>query len=233
MLRGAWDNLGRTIAEYPFLQELFDYDYHNPDKPSRTEVVGVENFLTLLNDEKPAIIFSAHLANWEMVAVAAQRYGLDTTVVFRPPNNPAAARAVSAFRSNAMGNLLPSGPGAAMAMVGVIERGGHLGMLVDQHFTRGSRVQFFGRPVMANPVLAKLARRFDCPVHGARCIRLADGRFRLELTPAIDLPRDEEGLIDVEAATQAMASIIEVWVRENPEQWLWLHRRWRLDLKKN
>lgn len=228
ILAGAWDNLGRTVAEYPFLQQLFDFDYNDPGKATRTEVVGIDQFIALLESDKPAIVFSAHLANWEMVAVAAARYGLDTTVVFRPPNNIAASRAVEAFRSQAMGNLLPSGPGAAARMVSVLEKGGRLGMLADQHLTLGLIVPFFGRPALTNPILAKLARRFDCPVHGARCIRLPDGRFRLELTPPIDLPRDKAGLIDVDRATAAITRIIEGWVREYPEQWLWLHRRWRV-----
>lgn len=228
ILGEVWDNLGRTVAEYPFLPELFDYDPDPAAVPGRIEVTGTEHFLKLREEARPAIIFSAHLANWELPAVAAARFGLDATVVFRPPNGPASARAVEAFRSRAMGILLPSGPGAASRMVAVLERGGHLGMLADQHLTLGLIVPFFGRPALANPVLAKLARRFDCGVHGARCIRLPGGRFRLELTPPLDLPRDAEGAIDVERATAHIASVIEGWVREEPGQWLWLHRRWRV-----
>jgi KDO2-lipid IV(A) lauroyltransferase len=80
---------------------------------------------------------------------------------------------------------------------------------------------------LTNPVLAKFARRFDCPVHGVRVIRLPGHRFRLELTPPLDLPRDAEGLVDVEGATAMMTATIAGWVREHPGQWLWMHRRWR------
>lgn len=225
--RESWENLGRTVCEYPFLQELMDFDYENPDRPSRTEVVGIENFIRLLDEKRPAIIFSAHLANWEMPAVAAARYGLDTTVVFRPPNNIAAARAVEVFRAGAMGKLLPSGPGAAGAMMTVLERGGCLGMLADQHLARGVVVPFMGRPALTNPVLAKLARRFNCDVLGARAIRLPGGRFRLELTAPLALPRDADGDVDVDAATAMITGVVESWVREYPGQWLWQHRRWR------
>jgi KDO2-lipid IV(A) lauroyltransferase len=64
-------------------------------------------------------------------------------------------------------------------------------------------------------------------VHGVRVIRLPKNRFRLELTPPLDLPRDENGEIDVKGAMQVMSSVVEGWVREHPEQWLWMHRRWR------
>jgi KDO2-lipid IV(A) lauroyltransferase len=77
-------------------------------------------------------------------------------------------------------------------------------------------------------LLARLARRFDgCPVHGARAIRLPGGRFRLEITEEIALPRNEAGRVDVEAATALVNRIVEGWVREHPGQWLWMHRRWR------
>lgn len=225
--RGAWANLGRTGAEYAHLGRLFDYD---PDAavPGRVEVVGIEHFLALRDDGRPAIVFSAHLGNWELPAICAARFGLDATAIFRPPNDPTAARLVHEVRSGTMGGLTASsGGGAAFAIAGVLERGGHLGQLVDQHFTRGVPVTFMGRHAVANPLLAKLARNFECPVHGVRVVRLPGHRFRVELTPPLDLPRDAAGAIDVRAATQAMQDVVEGWVREHPEQWLWMHRRWR------
>jgi KDO2-lipid IV(A) lauroyltransferase len=225
--RGAWANLGRTGAEYAHLAELFDF---HPDalEPGRVEVAGIEHFMQLRDDGRPGIIFSAHLGNWELPAICAARFGLDATAIFRPPNDPAAARLVHEVRSGTMGGLTASSAGgAAFAIAGVLERGGHLGQLIDQHFTRGVTTSFMGRPALTNPLLAKLARHHDCPVHGVRVVRLPGHRFRIELTPPLDLPRDERGLVDVPAAAQAMTAVIEGWVREHPEQWLWMHRRWR------
>ena len=225
----AWDNLGRTGAEYAHLDTLFDYDPAAAG-PLRTEVEGIEHFFALRDDGRPGLIFSAHLANWELPAICAARFGLEATAVFRPPNNVAAARLVQEVRRSTMGGLAASGPGAAFRMQGVVERGGHLGQLIDQHFTRGVVVEFFGRPCLANPLLAKLARHYDCPVHGVRVVRLPEGRFRLQLTPALDMPRGADGQIDVAGATQAMTTVVESWVREHPGQWLWMHRRWRPDM---
>jgi KDO2-lipid IV(A) lauroyltransferase len=227
LAREAWDNLGRTGGEYPHLKVLFDYDDANPDPNGRVEVEGIEHFIALRDDARPGIIFSAHLGNWELPAICAARYGLDATAVFRAPNDPAIAEVVHKVRSQTMGGLAAARQGAAFAMQAVLERGGHLGMLIDQHFTRGVRVDFFGRPAVTNPILGKFARNFDCPVHGVRVIRLPGHRFRLELTPPIVLPRDDKGEIDVAGAMQAMTSVVEGWVREHPGQWLWMHRRWR------
>ena len=225
--RGAWENLGRVAGEYANLKALFDYDYHNPDKPSRVEVRGNEHFIALKDDEKPGLIFSTHLANWELPAICAEAYDLETTAVFRAPNDPAIAAVVHEIRSGAMGGLAAAKQGAAFAMQGVLENGGHLGMLIDQHFTRGVVVPFFGRPALTNPIMGKFARRFECPVHGVRVIRLPNHRFRLELTPPLDLPRDTNVEIDVQGAMAMMTAVVEGWVREYPEQWLWMHRRWR------
>ncbi|RDJ20591.1 lipid A biosynthesis lauroyl acyltransferase [Bosea caraganae] len=225
--RGAWENLGRTAAEYAHLNTLFDYDYHNPGKPSRVEVAGIEHFIALKDDEKPGLIFSAHLGNWELPAICAAAYDLETTAVFRAPNDPAIASVVHEIRSGAMGGLAAAKQGAAFAMQGVLEKGGHLGMLIDQHFTRGVVVPFLGRPALTNPILGKFVRRFECPVHGVRVIRLPNQRFRLELTPPLDLPRDAAGEIDVAGAMAMMTAVVDGWVREHPEQWLWMHRRWR------
>jgi Kdo2-lipid IVA lauroyltransferase/acyltransferase len=223
---GAWENLGRTGAEYAHLHHLFDWDVENPDA-GRTTVDGIEHFEALRDDGKPGLIFSAHLGNWEMPAICAARYGLNATAVFRAPNNDAARAIVHSIRSGTMGGLAAAGPGASYAMRDVLEKGGHLGMLIDQHFTRGVAVDFMGRPAFTNPVLGKFAKYFDCPVHGVRVIRLPGYRFRLELTPPLDLPRDANGVVDVTGAMAAMTKVVDGWVREYPEQWLWMHRRWR------
>ena len=226
ILTGVWDNLGRVAGEFVHLDKLWDYDDRRPNA-GRIETFNVDRFIGLYTDEKPALMFSAHLANWELAAVGARRYGLDSAVLFRMPNNRFIADFIQETRADLMSQLVPTGSEAALFLAGVIERGGHLGMLVDQHRKPGARVNFFGRPCWANPTIARLARHYDCPVHGARVVRLPQNRFRIELTRALDLPRDAEGKIDVGPAMQTITSVIEGWVREHPEQWLWLHRRWR------
>jgi KDO2-lipid IV(A) lauroyltransferase len=108
-----------------------------------------------------------------------------------------------------------------------LERGAHVGILVDQYYSRGVPVTFFGRQTLANPLLARLARHFDCPIHGTRIVRLENHRFRAELTEEIRPARDVSGKIDIAGTMQIITFVVEQWVRQCPEQWLWLHRRWR------
>jgi KDO2-lipid IV(A) lauroyltransferase len=95
------------------------------------------------------------------------------------------------------------------------------------NITCGVEVTFFGRRTMANPLLARLAQHFDCPIHGSRIVRLPGHRFRAELSEEIAPVRDADGKIDIAGTTQAIITVIEGWIREHPEQWLWQHRRWR------
>jgi KDO2-lipid IV(A) lauroyltransferase len=86
---------------------------------------------------------------------------------------------------------------------------------------------FFGRRCLVNPLIAVLARQIECPIHGVRVIRLPDGRFAAEISEELQPARNAEGRIDVAGTMQAITTVVEGWVREHPEQWLWLHRRWR------
>ncbi|HEY7459135.1 MAG TPA: lipid A biosynthesis lauroyl acyltransferase [Xanthobacteraceae bacterium] len=226
ILKGCWENLGRVAGEFVHLDKLWEYDDARPNA-GRIETFNVSRFIGLYTDNKPALIFSAHLANWELAAIAGRKYGLDSAVLFRPPSNPFIAELIHETRADMMSQLVPTGSAAGMFMGAVLERGGHLAMLVDQHRKPGTRVNFFGRPCWANVTVARLARQYDCPVHGARVIRLPKNRFRVELTRALALPRDAEGMIDINGAMQTITSVIEGWIREYPDQWLWLHRRWR------
>lgn len=229
ILRGAWENFAMVIAEFVFLEELAaGFDPANPSRGAIT-VDGIDHFATLRDSGKPAIIVAAHLANWEILGVVSHTYGLKTVLPFRAPGNVHLAGDVIATRERLMGKLVDSGRGASFEIAAALDRGEHLGMLVDQRLGRGLNVPFFGRPALTNPMPAKLARQHDCPIYGARAIRLPGGRLHLELSGPYDMPRDAEGLIDVEAATVRINEIVEGWVREHPEQWFWLHDRWKQD----
>jgi KDO2-lipid IV(A) lauroyltransferase len=225
-LRGAWENLGRVAGEYVHLGQLWDYD---PEHPNAGRIVTDDEqvFVDLQNDGLPALCFAAHLANWELPAVMAAAHGLPSAVVYRMPNNKAVAKEIARIRGPLMGRLIRSRSQAPLEMAAALDHGEHLGMLVDQHFSRGVDVTFFGRSCKANPTIARLARQFDCPVVGVRVIRLPDRGFRIAAEGPLSLPRDADGRVDVAATTQLITTMVERWIRQYPEQWLWFHRRWR------
>lgn len=228
ILAGVWDNLGRVAAEFAHLDHIWTLD---PDRPEagRVELAPgtAEKFAALRDDGRGALIFASHLANWELPALAGPAYGLESAVLFRRPNIAAVDRAVQDIRAVNMGTMIANTHDAPLRLAQALQRGVHVGMLVDQHFGRGVDVTFFGRAIKANPLLARLARQVEVPIHGVRIVRLPGHRFRAELSDEVKPVRDAEGHIDIAATTQAVTSVIEGWVREHPEQWLWLHRRWR------
>ncbi|MFK0330210.1 lipid A biosynthesis lauroyl acyltransferase [Rhizobium sp. NPDC090275] len=224
---GSWANMGRLAAEYVFLDRLFDFD---PEKsePGRVEVSGIPIFLDLLENKRPFIVFTGHTGNFELLPVAGAAFGLYVSVLFRPPNNPYVAQKVFDFRSARMGKLVPSHAGSSFALARQLEAEQGVGVLVDQKFGRGLKTEFFGLPVKTNPLLGKLVRQFNCEVYPARCIRLPGNRYRLEIEPKVELPRDANGNLDMTGTAQLLNDKVESWVREYPEQWLWYHDRWEI-----
>jgi KDO2-lipid IV(A) lauroyltransferase len=122
ILRRSWDNMGRTAIEYFFIDRIWDFD-PTSTKPGRIEIEGIERFVRLATDDKPAIILAAHLANWELPMVAAARHGLDAAALFAHPRNRWIASMVMARRQSVMGELVASGPGALHQLARALEAG--------------------------------------------------------------------------------------------------------------
>ncbi len=228
ILTGVWDNLGRIGAEFAHLDHIWDFTEEHPETSRIQLAPGTyELFHKLRLDGKPALIFASHLANWELPALAAVAHGRDAAILYRKPNIASADRIIQEIRQVKMGTLIPAGRDAPLRLAEALKNGQHVAMLVDQYLGSGVEVTFFGRKTRANPTLARLLRQVECPVHGVRIIRLPGYRFHAELSEEVAPVRDEKGQIDVQGTTQAITSVIEGWIREHPEQWLWLHRRWR------
>ncbi|MDP6785888.1 MAG: lipid A biosynthesis lauroyl acyltransferase [Rhodospirillales bacterium] len=221
IVRGMWENLGRVAAEYPHLDEIEIYG-----DDDRVTVRGAENVDLLRNDGRPGIFFSAHIGNWEIVSLAATQRGLPLDRVYRAANNRLVEWLYRRGRAAVEGALIPKGPAGARQLLRSLKDGKHPGMLVDQKMNDGIAVPFFGRDAMTAPALAELALRFDCPVVPARIERLEGARFLITIYPPLDLDATGDRPTDVAAAMVKVNAIIENWVRQHPEQWLWLHNRW-------
>ena len=232
ILAGVWDNLGRVAAEFAHIDRIIIHDPGHPERSSNPDVMIDEATyarLKLLGDRaKPNLVFAAHLANWEIPALAPHSFGYPTSILYRRPNIGGASDAIVAMRARCMGNMVAAGLDAPLKLGRALESGENVALLVDQHTTQGVDVVFFGRWAKANPLVVQLARLTGAPIRGVRVVREQGGNhFRAELTDEIPLVHDAEGKIDIQGTMQAITNVIEGWVREHPDQWLWLHRRWR------
>jgi KDO2-lipid IV(A) lauroyltransferase len=220
IIAGMWDNLGRVAAEYPHLRGIRIFE-----PGGRVETHGFEHMDRAVAAGRRMLIFSGHVANWEIGMLAAVQYGAEVAQIYRAANNPLVDRMIIRFRSIG-GELIPKGAVAARRAIAVLRRGAHLTMLADQKMNDGIPVPFFGRPAMTASALAALALRFDCDVLPARVERLGGAHFRLTVFPPLPLPRSGDHHADVAALMAQVNQTLEEWIRDRPEEWFWVHRRW-------
>jgi KDO2-lipid IV(A) lauroyltransferase len=221
VIAGMWDNLGRVIAEYPHLDKFRLFEAN-----SRIEGIDRGNILATRDPARKYIFFSAHYGNWEIAIRTASQAGFEVTGVYRAPNNPIVDRFMLWARGADGGELVPKGDIAARKAFGALREGRALCMLVDQKMNDGIPVPFFGRDAMTAPALAVLALRYDCAVVPIRMQRTKGARFRMISEPPLALPKTGNNEADRRALMVEVNAVVERWVRERPEQWLWLHRRW-------
>ena len=171
---------------------------------------------------------SAHLGNWEFQGVTTAPLIGPSAVVARPLDNPALDRRLVAFRAST-GNIVIYKQKALAQVLKNLREGRVVGIVVDQNVQAkdGIFVRFFGRPACTTTVAAALALKTGCPIVPARCVLRGDGRYRMVYGPPVAWSSSGRRDEDLARLTQDITSIIEGWVRETPEQWLWLHRRWK------
>jgi KDO2-lipid IV(A) lauroyltransferase len=227
---GMWDNLGRTAVEYSQLETYWrppDPDPANPTPRMVVDAASQEVLAGIKAAKRRSLHFSLHSANWELCASAAPQADVKRLVPYRRLRNQPLTDELVRYRKASGTTPLTVGPSMISEIRKKFNEGDALGMLIDQHFVSGIEVTFFGRPTRLNPLFARLVRIYDCPVYGSRVIRRDDGRFGYEIVGPIEPARDARGRVDVQATTQLCASLLERWIREYPEQWLWLHPIWR------
>ncbi len=224
VIRGAWDNLGRTMGEFPHIAKLRE----NASGPG-WEVVGRDIVLAVAARGGPAIFFSGHIGNWEMLPAACASYGLPFSSMYRAATNPAVDELVTRLRQEAVGAPVPmfaKGAAGAKAAMGHLRSAGYLGLLMDQKLNDGVAATLFGHTAMTAPAMAALAIHFRCPAIPGVVQRIGPARFRITCEPPLAFPDTGNRRADTLAMTQAMNDTMERWIRARPESWLWMHRRW-------
>jgi KDO2-lipid IV(A) lauroyltransferase len=193
------------------------------------EVEGEDRVRAALAAGKGAIVFSGHFGYWELHGLAHAMVLQPMAVLARPLDNPYLHRLLEDMR-RATGNQVIYRQGAMRKVLRALDANGCVAMLIDQHMHGADTVvvDFFGRPARTTSALATLALRTGAPLVPAFAIPLRDGRCRLVYEPPVELP--PAGTIDpVRALTQRCTDVLEMHVRQSPNLWLWMHRRWRTD----
>ena len=225
IIKDMWENLGRLAGEYPH-SVTFMRD------PSRIELVGDHYVREMQEKNQPVIFFSGHIGNWELTYPLMARLGVKGSGVYRAPDNPYLNWLFDRRTTYPDLDMIPKGSVGARRSIEALSKGRCLALFVDQKMNDGIEAPFFGQPAMTAPALASLALKFGVPVIPFRLIRLKGARFRAEyLKPIIFTPTEDRAADQLRVMTEVNA-VIEGWIRENPSQWLWLHRRWPKELYK-
>lgn len=224
ILRGVFTSLGRQLAE---VCQFPKYTRENVDKI--VEYDGLENFQEAYARGKGVLFLTAHFGAWELSAFAHSLHGHWLHVVMRPMDNSYLDRLIQSYRTM-HGNKTVGKDNFVRGLLAAMKCGETVGILMDTNMTppQGVFVDFFGIPVCTASGLARIALRTDAAVvPGFTIWDKSLRKYRLHFDPALELIRTGDLEADIVANTQQFTKVIEDYVRQYPDQWLWVHRRWK------
>ena len=224
ILRGVFTSLGRQLAE------LCQFPRYSAENIGDVVVYdGLDNFQEAYSRGKGVLFLTAHFGGWELSAFAHSLHGHWLHVVMRPMDNPYLDRLLQSYRTMHGNKVVPKDD-FVRGLLAAMRAGETVGILMDTNMTppQGVFVDFFGIPACTASGLARIALRTDAAVvPGFTIWDKALGKYRLRFDPAVPLIRTGNLEADVVANTQKFTCIIEQYARRYPDQWLWVHRRWK------
>jgi KDO2-lipid IV(A) lauroyltransferase len=224
ILRGVFTSLGRQLAE---LCQFPKYTRENLDDAVVYD--GLENYERAYARGKGVLFLTAHFGGWELSAFAHSLHGHWLHVVMRPMDNEYLDRMLQHYRTM-HGNKTVAKDDFVRGLLAAMKAGETVGILMDTNMTspQGVFVDFFGIPACTASGLARIALRTDASVvPGFTIWDQALGKYRLRFDPVVELVRTGDLEADIIANTQKFTKVIEDYVRNYPDQWLWVHRRWK------
>jgi KDO2-lipid IV(A) lauroyltransferase len=195
---------------------------------ARSDYDGLANLIGDLGPRRGAILVTGHVGNWEWLNLGLGASGVPMTVAAREVYDPRLDELARRLRGRFGGETALRGQDAGGRLVRALRKGRVIGLLIDQDIDApGVFVEFFGQPAWTPSGAALLALRTRTPVVAGFATRLPDGRLRLSFSPPIEAVRGPDLEADVAALTATLTAHIERQVRAYPEQWVWMHRRWK------
>lgn len=221
--KGAYRNLGIVAAEFFEIPSLTRENIRD-----LVELEGFENYTRAAAKKKGVIFFAAHFGNWELMATAFALLGHPATTIYRPLDNPILENLITYVRACKGNKPLPKDR-ATKQIFRRIKRNEVVGTLLDQNMAwqEGVFVDFFGRPACTTDGLASLALYTEAPVIPAFMVRMENGKYRFIMGEEVEIINTGNPERDALTNTQNFTKIIEDFVRRYPDQWLWIHQRWK------
>ena len=224
IINDMWSNIGRTFAEYVFLKDFkFNKTNFNHMKINGT------NYLDKIKKNNEAVIFySAHLANFELMAMELNKSGIKCAAIYRPLNNFFLNPIMEYFRIKYIcPNQIPKGRSGMREVVSRFKNNYSIALMVDQRVGEGPRINFFGKPAQTTTIPAQLALRYNCKLVPIFLKRVGNINFEMIVHQPYEISKTGNDEQDINNITLKINQIIEKMIIENPTQWLWSHNRWK------
>ena len=221
--RKTFIHLACVVLEFPLLTTL------TADNVERFITFhGTENLDEVEQKRKGVLVMSSHFGNWELMSLAYSLRFRPFSLVVRPLDNPFLDRLIDGVRTRGGNRTIPKS-GSALNIIRLLRKGEGVAFLIDQNvdWYEGVFVPFFKELACTTKAVATLAQRTGLPVLPAYNFRRPDGRYQMVFEPEVQLIRTGNSVADIEENTALFNRIIERYVRSHPEQWFWLHQRWK------
>ena len=224
IMRGCADHLGNVLGEVAWLWRA-----DAADVEQICEIEGMEYIEEAIAGGRGGILATGHLGNWELLNARLGVVGFPITLAVRELDDSRVDQLVTSLRTRFGSKVILRGSSAGRQLVKALGKGGGVGLLIDQDIPSipGVFVPFFGRPAWTPSGAAMLALRMRCPIMPGFIHRKPDGTHKIKIYPPLEVP--SEGTLEekVQIMTAAATAAVEWQVRAWPEQWVWMHRRWR------
>ena len=221
--RNVYLNLGTVAAEF--------FEIPSLTKENMSDWVkfeGLENYHRPLSKKKGIILYTGHFGNWELMAACLGLQGMIVNIIYRALDNPVLEDFVAWFRTHTGHKVIPKG-GAVKKIVRLLSNNEMTGVLIDQNvsWSEGAFVDFFGRPASTTTGLAALALQTGAAVIPLFIVRLEDRTHKIIIYEEVKVTKTDDYEADLFENTQRFTGIIEDIVRRYPDQYFWVHQRWK------
>ena len=224
IINDMWSNIGRTFAEYVFLKEF----KFNRTNFNHIKINGFEHLEEIKKNNETVIFYSAHLANFELMAMELDKSGIKCAAIYRPLNNYFLNPIMEYLRMKYIcPNQIPKGRMGMREIIGKVKDGYSIALMVDQRVSEGPRTLFFNRSAHTTTIPAQLALKYDCRLVPISLKRKEGPNFEMTVHKPYRIEKTGNDEEDIKNITLKINEIIEKMILNNPKQWIWSHNRWK------
>ena len=224
IISNMWSNIGKTFSEYVFLKDF----RLNKVKLGHIVVNGINHLEEIKKSNKPVVFYSGHFANFELMAMELDKFGIKTAAIYRPLNNFFLNPVMEYLRIKYIcPNQIPKGRLGIREIINKVKDGYSIALMVDQRVGEGPRVNFFSKTALTTTIPAQLALKYDCKLVPISLKRIEGSNFEMTIQQPYKVHKSGDVKTDTKNITLKINQIIEKMIIENPTQWLWSHNRWK------